>query len=216
MRLQLSEDQVELHSVAREAMASLAPLSLARSFLEGEGDAGSLRSELGELGWYAVGLEDDGFGIQGLCLLAERCGAQAAPHCLVDTAVAARLAAALDSEDELGAKVAAGEAPTALAVVEPGADWSLSALATKLSPAGEGLALTGTKLGVQHGAGVEAFLVLCDQQGESAFALVPAGETGCTVRPAPSLDTAAATVELELEGVAVPSGRALAGDAVLG
>ncbi|MFN8217849.1 MAG: acyl-CoA dehydrogenase family protein [Solirubrobacterales bacterium] len=211
MRLTLSEDQLELHSVAREAMADLAPLSLARSFLEGEGDAAALQAELGDLGWYGVGLEDDGFGVLGLCLLAERCGAQAAPNCLVDTAVAARLACSLDRDDELVGRVAAGEVPTALAVIEPEADWSLEGAAARLSARGEAFTLSGTKLGVQLGASVEAFLVSCDHDGERAFALLAADQAGCISRSAPSLDAAAATVELELESVAVPQSRALSG-----
>ncbi|HEX3359856.1 MAG TPA: acyl-CoA dehydrogenase family protein [Solirubrobacterales bacterium] len=213
MKLTMSEDQRELQSVAREMLADLAPLSLARAFLEGEGDAAGLDVQLRDLGWYAVGLEDDGFGVQGLCMLSERCGAQAAPTALVDTAVAARIAAAIDGDDELTARVAAGDAATALAVVEAGADWTLSGVEATLRPEGDGFLLDGVKAGVQAAPRVDAFLVLADRAGELAWALVPAGAAGVTLIEGHSLDAAADSRVLELSGVAVPPGRVLVGDA---
>jgi len=212
MKLTISEDQRELQSVAREMLADLAPLSLARAFLEGEGDAASLDGQLRDLGWYAVGLEDDGFGVQGLCMLAERCGAQAAPTALVDTAVAARIAGAIGGDDELTARVAAGEAATAIAVVEAGADWTLAGVEATLRAEGDAFVLDGVKVGVQAAPRVDAFFVLADRAGELAWALVPAGAAGVTLVGGHALDPAADTRVVELSGVAVPAERVLVGD----
>src|ERR1700722_6931475 len=113
MDLELTPDQRELRDVARQALDARAPLSLARTFLEGR-SAEPLHGLLVELGWYAVGLEpDDGFGLPGLVLLAEQAGAHAAPTALVDTAVAARISAPLDGT--LAASVRSGDRSVALA-----------------------------------------------------------------------------------------------------
>jgi alkylation response protein AidB-like acyl-CoA dehydrogenase len=212
MKLTISDDQRELQSVAREMLADLAPLSLARSFLEGEGDAAGLDAQLRDLGWYAVGLEDDGFGVQGLCMLAERCGAQAAPTALVDTAVAARIAGAIGGGDELTARVAGGEAATALAVTEAGADWTLAGVEATLGASGDDFVLDGVKVGVQAAPRVDALLVLADRAGELAWALVPADAAGVTLVDGHALDPAADIRVVEFDGVAVPAGRALIGD----
>src|SRR4051794_33900234 len=102
MDLELTPDQRERHAVARHALDDLAPLRVAREFLDGGCDAGALRMAAADLGWYAVGTdEDDPFGVPGLCLLAEQAGAHAAPTLLVDTAVAVRLARAVRSPGPL-------------------------------------------------------------------------------------------------------------------
>jgi alkylation response protein AidB-like acyl-CoA dehydrogenase len=211
VKLEPNEDQLELHRVARDVLADLAPLTLARSYLEGEGDGGPLGASLAELGWYSVGLEDDGFGVQGLCMLAERCGAHAAPSALVDTAVAARVAALLPAADELGVRIAAGEVPTALAVVEDGSDWTLEGMVASLSPTAEGFVLDGTKAGVQHGQAVGAFLVVAEHEGAPALAFVAAATNGCEASPAAALDAAAGTCILDLAAAPVASELVLSG-----
>src|SRR5581483_2314576 len=170
MDLELSEDQRELRSVARQVLGDAAPLRLARDFLDGGGDATALATSLADLGRYRVGTDDDPFGVPGLCLLAEQCGAHAAPTALVDTAVAVRLARSVEDPAPLVARIAAGEVPAALAVLEPGGDWSLEDLATEAVPGGDGFILDGTKVGVQHATGArrdgaEVLAVIADWGG---------------------------------------------------
>ena len=141
MDLELSEDQRELASVARQMLDDVAPLRLSREFLEGFGDASALSESLSELGWFAVGTDEDPFGIPGLCMLAEQCGAHAAPTTLVDTAVAVRLARAVEDPDALVSRIAAGEVATALAVLEPGRDWLLADLETAGHASDDGFVL---------------------------------------------------------------------------
>jgi alkylation response protein AidB-like acyl-CoA dehydrogenase len=212
MNLELTADQQELRAVARQALDSRAPLSLARRYLDGE-PAEPLHELLAELGWYAVGLEpDDGFGLIGLVLLAEQAGAHAAPTALVDTAVAARATAALDGSAALALRE--GSMTCALAVLEAGSDWGLRSVSTTLSAGtgGGGLTLTGEKLGVQHGMTADLLLVVANAGDRPAVALVPADAPGLTVTAVPSLDPAAATATINFADVAVDKSSTLIGD----
>jgi alkylation response protein AidB-like acyl-CoA dehydrogenase len=199
--LELTPDQRELRDVARQALDARAPLSLARAYLEREPSATPLHALLAELGWYTVGVEDDGFGLPGLVLLAREVGAHAAPSALVDTAVSARLLP-LD-----------GERSVALAVVESGADWTLGGVSTSFERAGDGWRVSGRKLGVQHGATAELLLVVGEADGGLAVGLVERCGTGVAVEAEAGVDPAAATVTVDLRDVAaeevVPAGSAL-------
>ena len=177
MDLELTPDQRELRDVAHQALDARSPLSLARSFLEGQ-PAEPLHALMVELGWYAVGLEeDDGFGLPGLTLLAEQVGSHAAPTALVDTAVAGRIGASLAGPQ--AAAVRSGERSVALAVLESNCDWELAAVMTSLTTGADGSGrLNGRKLGVQHAATVDDLLVVATADGAPAVALVPADARG--------------------------------------
>jgi alkylation response protein AidB-like acyl-CoA dehydrogenase len=193
MDFELTVDQRELRDVARQALDERAPLSLARAFLEGR-PAEPLHRLLTELGWYAVGVEPDGFGIPGLALLAQQVGAHAAPTALVDTAVAARLFPAL----------AEGERTVALAVLEIKSDWSLGGMRSTLTAAGDGgWRLDGQKLGVQHGASADLLLVVADGGGSPICALVPADAPGVSIRSQAGVDAASAPSVVDLVDVIV-------------
>jgi alkylation response protein AidB-like acyl-CoA dehydrogenase len=211
MDLELTAEQRELRDVARRALDTRAPLSLARRIAEGQ-PAAPLHELLVELGWYTVGLErDDGFGLPGLVLLAEQAGAHAAPTALVDTAVAARIAARLRGSH--AAAVTAGERSVALAVLETTSDWSLQGLRTTLQHAGGERRITGRKVGVQHGETVDALMVFGDCDGATAVALVPTDAPGIGVCGSPSGDPATATATVELDGVVIGSEAVLTGAA---
>ena len=100
MDLELTDEQAHLRSVAGEVLDGIAPLSLARKFLDASGDASALWSGLAELGWYEVGVEDgDGLGVPGLSVLAFELGRHAAPTLLVDSIVTCRILADADCEE---------------------------------------------------------------------------------------------------------------------
>jgi alkylation response protein AidB-like acyl-CoA dehydrogenase len=191
MDLELTEDQRELHGVARQLLDDVAPLRVARAFLEGAGEIAPVSSALAELGWYAVGTDDDPFGVPGLCLLAEQCGAHAAPTLLVDTAVAVRLARAVDDPAPLAARIAAGELATALAVLEPDSDEAI---------------------GVQHGTTAEAFAVVAERDGAPRVTFVPADAAGVSTVAVRGLDPASAPATVTIAGVPEELGCSLAGD----
>ena len=186
-----------------------------RAYLEGEGDAGALWSELAELGWYGVGLEDDDpFGVPGVCVLAEQIGRALAPSVFVDAAVAVRIVAAGDAAVR-GAwleRLQRGAAPVSLAVAEPGRPWSREGLEATLVPAGtDGFRLSATKVGVHHAAAVDAFGVLAMLGDEPAFVLVPADAPGIDVVSEHGLDPTASAAGLVLDDVLVGADSTIAG-----
>jgi alkylation response protein AidB-like acyl-CoA dehydrogenase len=201
MDLELTEDQRELRAVAKQMLDDVAPLRVARAFLDGEGDVGPVSTALAELGWYGVGTDDDPFGVPGLCLLAEQCGAHAAPTLLVDTAVAVRLARAVEDPAPLVARIAAGEVATALAVQEDG----------HASEAVSGV-LEAHKVGVQHGASADAFAVLADRDGAPGVFFVAADVLGVSTVAVPGLDPASAPATVIIAGVPIERGCSLVGD----
>jgi alkylation response protein AidB-like acyl-CoA dehydrogenase len=153
------------------------PSDVPRAYLEGHGDARALWDELLELGWYGVGLEpDDGFGVPGLCLLAEQVGRRLAPTLLVDAAVTGRI-----TGDALEEHVALGTVGETIAQADGG-----------------GFRLSGTKVGVPHGAHADAFGVTALLDGEPAFFVVRAGDVAIFAEE--SLDPTSESARLVLDG----------------
>jgi len=190
MDLELTEDQRELRAVARQLLDDVAPLRVARAFLDGAGDAAPVASALSELGWYAVGTDDDPFGIPGLCLLAEQCGAHAAPTMLVDTAVAVRLARAIEDPAPLTARIAAGEVATALAVLDA----------------------ESVACGVQHGTTAEAFAVVAELDDGPGISFVASDVFGVSAVAVAGLDPASAPATVAIADVPVERGASLVGE----
>jgi alkylation response protein AidB-like acyl-CoA dehydrogenase len=219
MDLELTPEQNELRSLAVDLLARHAPRERPRAYLEGGGDARALWRELAELGWYAVGLdEDDAFGAPGLCVLAEQVGRALAPTLLIDIAVAARIVAAGGEAVRTAwlDRLQTGEALVSLAVAEADRQWPFDGgetIATR--DASRGFRLSGTKLHVHHGAYAAAFCVLASLDGEPAFFLVPADRADVEVVPAHGLDPTARSVRLVLEEATVGVDSAVvAADAV--
>jgi alkylation response protein AidB-like acyl-CoA dehydrogenase len=206
MDLELTEDQRELRTVARQLLDDVAPLRVARAFLDGVGDIAPVSKALAELGWYSVGTDGDPFGVPGLCLLAEQCGAHAAPTLLVDTAVAVRLARAVDDPAPLATRIAAGEVATALAVLES------DSFASEAAVGEGGYVVEARKLGVQHGATAEAFAVVADCDGTPGVFFVDADVLGVGALPVTALDPASAPTTVAIAGVPIERGCALVGD----
>jgi acyl-CoA dehydrogenase len=207
MDLELSEEQTELREAATGILDRHAPLSLARAYLDGHGDARALWSEIAQLGWLGVGLEDDDpFGVPGLCLLAEQLGRRAAPHVLVDTAAVARVAT-----DGWAERLVAGDPAVALALLEPGGGWSASAPATTARSQADGVVVRGVKTGVHHAGAVERLAVVAELDGAPAVVLVDPTQPGVTVTAVEGLDPACAPARVELAGVRVEGDDVLSG-----
>jgi alkylation response protein AidB-like acyl-CoA dehydrogenase len=214
MDLELNDDQAELRAIARQLLDERGDLRLARELLEGRGDGSALCEEIAGLGWFGVGLEpDDGFGLPGLCVLAEQVGAHVAPVPLVDSAVLARLAGA--AEDESLRQAAAGGAVGALCAIEPASGWNLNRIASSAVrlPDG-GIAITTTKLGVHHAARAQLFAVLAELDGEPVALLFEAGAGGCEVRETGGLDPSAVAGTVKLDGLEVSEGACVRGQAL--
>jgi alkylation response protein AidB-like acyl-CoA dehydrogenase len=211
MDLELGEDQLELRQAAVGTLDRYAPLSLARSYLEGAGEAGELWKQIAELGWLGVGLDaDDPFGVPGLCLLAEQVGRRAAPTMLVDTALVARVAVA--SNPEWAARIISGEPPLALAMLEPSAGWTAASFATMASRVGQQVVLSGSKTAVHHAARVGLLAVVVELEMMPAIALVEPTQGGVEITPLQGLDASCAACRVEFDGA--PASIVLAGPAV--
>jgi alkylation response protein AidB-like acyl-CoA dehydrogenase len=215
MDLELTPEQVELRSLAADLLARRVPTEVPRDYLEGKGAADDLWRELAELGWYAVGLEDDDpFGVPGLCVLAEQVGRALAPTVLIDVATVARIVAGGGGAARSAwlERLRSGEALVSLAVSEPNGQWSRDGGETTAAPDGaDGFRLDGTKTGVHHGAGVAAFGVVASLEGEPAFFLVGADSAGVDVTAEHGLDPTARVAHLVLERAAVGADCAIVG-----
>ena len=213
MDLELNDEQVDLREMAIGTLDRHAPLSLAREYLEGGGDARELWAQIAELGWLGVGLDpDDPFGVPGLCLLAEQVGRHAAPTTLVDAALVARVAAA--AESDWAERIVAGQVSVALALMEPGAGWSTASVGTAASHDSGTVVVTGEKTGVHHAASVDRLAVIVDCEGESALALVEPAAEGVTIVPLAALDPSCAPCRVVLADVSVADSDLLAGSDV--
>lgn len=208
MDLELTDEQKHLESVAGQVLGAYAPLDLARSFLDGEGDPSELWAELAELGWYAVGAEDgDGVGVPGLALLSRAIGRQAAPTLIADTVVTARIVASGGGEEVHSTwfdRLTAGGCPTSLAILDGAGSWDPSQVVSEAAGDGNGgYVVNGVKLGVQHGRGAKAFAVLASVDGAAGLFLVRPDAPGVTIELERSLDPATAACTVALTDVAV-------------
>jgi alkylation response protein AidB-like acyl-CoA dehydrogenase len=217
--LELTDEQTQLRSVARDVLDALAPPSLARSFLSGTGDPTALWEELRDLGWYGVGVDDgDGIGVPGLCVLAFELGRHAAPSLILDTVVTARIL--LDAAgDRVRSKwlegLLTGGSPATLAVLDQAGSWDPERLQAraKAGDGGEHL-LDGTKLGVHHGSRASVLAVVATSEGAPGLFLVEPAAGGVTVTLERSLDPATGACSVALDGVTAGVEDTLTGDGV--
>jgi alkylation response protein AidB-like acyl-CoA dehydrogenase len=215
--LELTDEQAQLRSVARDMLNVRAPLSLARSFLDGGGDPTALWAELRDLGWYGVGVEDgDEIGVPGLCVLAFELGRHAAPSLVLDTVVVARTlldAGAADVVSKWLSGLLTGASPAALAVLDEAGAWGPSQVQLQATrgTGGEYL-LAGTKLAVHHGSRAALLAVIATVDGAPGMFLVEPAAPGVTLRPERGLDPSSCACSVELDGVVVGAGDWLAGD----
>jgi alkylation response protein AidB-like acyl-CoA dehydrogenase len=205
MDLELSPDQRELRDVARAFVDEHAPLSLARAFLEGDGDASALRSAVAEMGWYGVGLDDDPFGVPGLCLLAQQVGRRAAPLALVDTAIAVRLLTATPDSgaDRWIESIVTGAVSAGLALRADGHSWG-GLVDNELSREDDGSwRISGNRVGIAHGGDADVFVVASRFEGDPLLLVIPRTTEGLEVQSTPDLDAAAAPARIAFDQVRV-------------
>jgi len=213
MDLELSDDQRELRESAQGALDRHAPLTLARAFLDGGGDATELSTQLADLGWFGVGLDDDDpFGIPGLCLLAREVGRHVAPTTLVDTAVVARVAQAAGSA--WAERIVAGDPTVTLALLEPSSSWALARLETTARREGPSVLVSGAKIGVHHAGVVGRLAVVGELDGGPVVVLVNPAQNGVSIDTTGGLDPSCASARVVLDEVRVEATDVLAGPAV--
>jgi alkylation response protein AidB-like acyl-CoA dehydrogenase len=206
MDLELTADQASLRSVADDLLDARAPLSLARSFLEGDGDPSALWKELAELGWYGVGTDldgDDGFGLPGLCVLAASIGGHVAPSLVADTVIVSRIASGGDGVRGRWAQLLAdGTVTVAFAHLEATGSWNLDGITARASGSGSHV-VNGTKVGVHHGLYAGAFAVTVVTDGGPALVLIPRDAVGVEVEQESSIDPSSGSCTVHLSDVTV-------------
>ena len=206
MDLELNDDQASLRSVALDLLDARVPLSLPRSFLEGDGDPSALWQEFAELGWYGVGSDlggEDGFGLPGLCLLAASIGGHAAPSLVSDTVIVSRIAAGGDAVRGRWAQLLAdGDVTVAFAHLESIGSWNLDAISAQASRSGT-YVVNGTKVGVHHGLHAGMFAVTVVTDDGPALLLVSRDAPGVRIDQERSIDPSSGSCTVHLSDVTV-------------
>jgi len=215
MDLELTDEQAYLRSVADDLLDARAPLSLARTFLDGNGDPSALWKALAEVGWYAVGIDDEddgGIGLPGLCVLAASIGGHAAPSLVVDTVITSRIAAAAGgpARARWADSFADGSVTVALAHLESSGSWHLDCIKTRALDA-DRYVVDGTKLDVHHARRAGAFAVTVLTDDGPVVLLIPSDTAGVKVEPERPLDPSSGACTVRFSGVAVGSENVLAG-----
>ena len=189
MQFGLSESQQILKETARKFFAGECPTATVRKLMEAETafDA-ALWSKLSEQGFTGVTVPEEyggmGLGAVELILLMEEAGYALLPGPLFSTvALAAPVIDALGTAAQKRkylTPIAAGQARSTVAVVEPGGSWDPAEI--RLSAAGD--RLTGAKLFVPDAAAA-SFLVVAAQNGTF---LVEGNAPGLRIEPMKGMD----------------------------
>jgi alkylation response protein AidB-like acyl-CoA dehydrogenase len=207
MDLELSDEQRWL-SESVDALLSAEWKPAAGAPLGSEDERAALWRALTGFGALSVGA-DDGLGAIELCLIARALGTHLAP---VPHLGSAAVRYAIDRcEAELPdafAGLAAGDEAVALALLEPGGSWKLSAPATTL----ESSRLNGRKAGVEHAGAVQHLAVVASAPDGPVLALVAREAGGLWCDEQPAFDPTTPLHAVGFDDVAVDP-RAVAGDA---
>ncbi|MFJ4828674.1 acyl-CoA dehydrogenase family protein [Streptomyces sp. NPDC088747] len=212
MDFELSEEQVMLRDVSRDALRSHCTPDQVRAWA-GDAfaqDAGLWKLGTG-LGWTGLAApEEHGGSAQGLtelCLVAEELGRSAAPGPFATTAL---VGLALTRAK---ASAGSGAVPAALAAGTAAATWAAAdttgstTLATPLDDGG--YRLDGRKTLVQDAGRTSWLLVSARTPDGPALFLVSGDLPGLAVRRQRTVDLSRAFHEVVLDGVRVPAGQLL-------
>lgn len=128
MDFDLSEDQRDIQSTARELLAARATPSAVRSAAESRSEDEALWREVRELGWPGIAIDEEhggqGLGLVELCVLLEQAGAALAPIPLlpsVGAALAIQRAGSAQQRERLLPALASGDAHGAIGLHREGA-----------------------------------------------------------------------------------------------
>ena len=215
MNFEFSEEQEALRASVRRYLDDRAPLAFAREVWDDpRGTTDAVSQGLADLG--ATGLlvpeaaGGAGGGMVDAAVVCEELGRVVHPGPYVSTAVgAAGLVADLDPADLLLPGLADGTVIATVALHEPGrrAEWRAPVVVA--DPAGDGWALTGTKVHVPDLAAAQVVLVVAAAGAElGVFAVDP---TAAECEPTPTIDGTRREGALTLSGT--PARRVGTGDA---
>jgi alkylation response protein AidB-like acyl-CoA dehydrogenase len=176
-----------------------------------------LWSQAAELGWLALSASEDhgglGLGPSELAVLYEELGRSVAPLPVLGTMlVIEALARGGDATQQAAwtPGLAAGELAGAVSMVTP-ADLAPS-LRLSAGPDG-GLVLDGVAENLLDGAAADVLLLLARDGETSRWVLVEPAVDGVAIEKAATVDRTRHLGEVRFEGVLLPAGRVLGGDA---
>lgn len=217
--LAFSEEQAMLLDVAREFCREKSPMGVVREQLETEtGFDSALWDEMVSLGWAGIALPEScggsGMGVATVVPVVEAMGRAMLGTPLISSTLAGQLllrAAGPDRVDTVLGEIAAG-APATVALLENG-DWGDESLSVTLDADGS---LQGSKQYVTDAGVASIFVVVAEQAGAPALAIVRAGQlVPGAIRHNTLIDQTRRSATVDFSGVGVADADWITGDAVL-
>jgi len=219
MDFEFDDDQLELRDAARSVLSSTCPPSLVRAVFEGRDTADALWTQLVELGWPAL-VVDEAHGGLGrsfidLAVVIEELGRAVDPTPFLVTTTQflplVRDAVATGAAERLLPAVAEGSITGALALAEDGM-WSPEGVTTTARAHGGGWVIDGTKFPVQNGATVDRLAVVVrleGTEGDEGLGVLVVDPASADVRPCTNYDPTTPLAEVRFDHVVVGSDAVL-------
>lgn len=216
MDFELTEDQREIASLARQILADRVTPGLLREVEEGQQRFDrDLWQQLGRAGLIGVGLPEEygggGLGLIEQCVVLEQAGRVLAPVPLLATGTAAAAIARFGTtaqRERWLPGAASGGSVLAVALAEPASSWAGDdAMSTRAERGAGQWRLTGVKTGVPSGTLADVFVVPAAVGDGTGLFLVEPGQPGVTVTRQHTSNRGD-TARLELDCV-LPAGAAV-------
>jgi alkylation response protein AidB-like acyl-CoA dehydrogenase len=214
-------EQTLLQRTARDALAAFMPMSRVRALMaDARGVDDATWKHVVELGWPGMILAEEhggaGLGMIELAIVVGEMGRVAMPGPFLSTIVAGRALA--DGGDDAQRRrwlpaLADGSRRATFALLEAGARWDLDGVTAVARPEGDGWTLAGTKLFVPDAHVVDLVVCAVRRADDGEPALVVLDAAAAAITPQPSVDATRRICAVVLDGVHVPAGQMLAGDA---
>jgi len=217
--LSFSEEQAMLLDVAREFCRNKSPIASVRAQLETDsGYDAAVWDEMVALGWAGISLPEScggsGMGVATVVPVVEAMGRAMLGTPLVSTTLAAQLLLRAADEGRLEgvlAEIAAG-APATVALLENG-DWGDTRIRCTLDANGM---LQGAKLFVADATAARLFVVVVENAGAPALALVKAEQLPAgAISPNTLIDQTKRSASVDFTGVTVARDMLVTGSAVV-
>jgi alkylation response protein AidB-like acyl-CoA dehydrogenase len=215
MFLEFNDEQLELRESARATLSRQCPPALVRAVADGTGDAASLETEIGWLGWPALTIDVDlgglGRSFAELAVVLEELGRAAAPGSFLPTTTQfvpiVREVGTPAQAHRFLSGVASGGLTGTVALHESGR-YEPEAVTSTAERDGDGWLLRGHKQHVLGAPTVDEVVVAARRDaGTLGLFVVPAAEL--TFKRTDSIDATRSVANVELNGVWVPDARML-------
>ncbi len=209
--ISFSDEQAQLLEIAAQFAQEKFPLSAARARIAAEEDLNAdIWQEMAQLGWLGVAIPEEfggsGLGLAEVVTIVEPLGRQVAGTPLISTTLLAQALLQAGTEVQKSAwlsRLAEG-AIGALALCEPGGDWSptnISATATKVA---NGIALSGVKTFVTDAVSAELMLISVLRDGIPNLVLLDRAAFGkAKIERETVIDETRRSYRVTLDGIVV-------------